>query len=73
MFEVADFPSDPKPKDYTQFSRITMSDESKGPEIREAWKALVMELGKETWGGVSVGDGDKVGLGLIGWDNLEVS
>ena len=73
LFEVQDFPSDPKPKAYTQFSRITLNDESKGPEIREAWKTLVTELGKETWGGVSVGEGDKVGLGLIAWDSLEAS
>lgn len=50
-----------------------MSDESKGPEIREAWKTLITELGKETWGGISVGEGEKVGLGLIGWNSLEVS
>ena len=73
LFEVAAFPTDPKPKDYTQFSRITISDESKGAEIREAWKTLTTELGKETWGGVSVSEGEKVGLGLIAWDSLEVS
>jgi hypothetical protein len=30
-------------------------------------------LGKESWGGVSVGEGEFVGLGLVGWDSLEVS
>jgi len=50
-----------------------MSGESQVPEIREAWNMLTSELGKETWGGVSVGEGEKVGLGLIAWDSLEVS
>jgi hypothetical protein len=30
-------------------------------------------LGKESWGGMSVGEGENVGLELIGWDSLEVS
>lgn len=50
-----------------------MGDESKEPGVREAWKTLTAELGKETWGGISVGEGEKVGLGLIAWDSLEVS
>jgi hypothetical protein len=29
-------------------------------------------IGKESWGGMSVGDGEHVGLGLVGWDSLEV-
>lgn len=35
--------------------------------------SLVIDaLGKETWGGVNVGDGPTVGLGLVGWDSLEI-
>lgn len=30
-------------------------------------------LGKESWGGMSVGEGEHVGLALVGWDSLEVS
>jgi hypothetical protein len=50
-----------------------MSDASKAPEIREAWKTLLSEIGKESWGGVSVGEGEKVRVGLIARDSLEVS
>jgi hypothetical protein len=30
-------------------------------------------IGKESWGGISVGEGERVGLALVGWDSLEVS
>lgn len=32
---------------------------------------VVQALGKETFGGRSVGDGPFVGLGIIGWDSVE--
>jgi hypothetical protein len=73
MFKVADFPKGAAPKAFTQFSRITISDESKHGEVRKAWEELMGILGKESWGGVSVGEGEHVGLGLVGWDSLEVS
>ena len=73
MFQVADFPKGAAPKAFTQFSRITISDESKYEEVRKAWEELMGILGKESWGGVSVGEGEHVGLGLVGWDSLEVS
>ncbi|KAH8786409.1 hypothetical protein F5882DRAFT_518171 [Hyaloscypha sp. PMI_1271] len=71
MFKVADFPKGAAPKAFTQFSRITISDESKHEEVRKAWEELMGILGKESWGGVSVGEGEHVGLGLVGWDSLE--
>ncbi|KAM5351196.1 hypothetical protein ACJ41O_003919 [Fusarium nematophilum] len=71
QFEVADFPADASPKAFTQFSTIVIDDKSKHPEARKAWMDLAGALGKDTWGGVSVGDGPAVGLGLIGWDSLE--
>jgi len=73
LFKVADFPKDKAPKTFTQFSRITVSDEGKFEEVRKAWEELMRVLGKESWGGVSVGEGENVGLGLVGWDSLEVS
>lgn len=71
-FEVAQFPEGASHKAFTQFSSIVIDDKSKHPEVRKAWMSLVDALGKETWGGVSVGDGPTVGLGLVGWDSLEV-
>jgi hypothetical protein len=68
---VADFPSGASPKKYTQFSRIVIDDVSKLPEIRKAWADLMAILGKQTWGGRSV-EGEPCGLGLVGWDSLEV-
>jgi hypothetical protein len=73
LFEVADFPTDQTPKAFTQFSRITVPDEAKGQEVRKAWEELMAILGKQSWGGLSVGDGEKVGMGLVGWDSLEVA
>ncbi|KAH7165285.1 hypothetical protein EDB81DRAFT_679020 [Dactylonectria macrodidyma] len=70
-FEVEDFPTDASPKAYTQFSTVVLSDDGQHVQVRSAWSDLVTTLGKETWGGRSVGDGPKVGLGLIGWDSLE--
>jgi hypothetical protein len=73
LFKVADFPKDASPKKFTQFSRITICDESKHEEARKAWEDLMGIIGKESWGGMSVGEGEHVGLGLVGWDSLEVS
>jgi hypothetical protein len=73
MFKVADIPKGATPKAFTQFSRITISDESKHGEVGKAWEELMGILGKESWGGMSVGEGEHVGLGLVGWDSLEVS
>ncbi|KAM0436680.1 hypothetical protein ACHAPT_002389 [Fusarium lateritium] len=70
-FEVAKFPEGASHKAFTQFSTVVIDDKSKHPEVRKAWMSLVDALGKETWGGVSVGDGPTVGLGLVGWDSLE--
>ncbi|KAJ3540269.1 hypothetical protein NM208_g5146 [Fusarium decemcellulare] len=56
---------------FTQFSTIVLDDKSKHPEARKAWMDLASALGKETWGGVSTGDGPTVGLGLIAWESLE--
>jgi hypothetical protein len=50
-----------------------ISDESKHEEVRKAWEELMGILGKESWRGMSVGEGEHVGLGLVGWDSLEVS
>ncbi|KAH9208992.1 hypothetical protein DL95DRAFT_394785 [Leptodontidium sp. 2 PMI_412] len=71
IFEVAEFPEDKKPKAFTQITRIMGGDESKIPEIKKAWEDLMAILGKETFGGRSVGDGPKAGMGLVGWDSLE--
>lgn len=72
-FEVAAFPEDKTAKPFTQISRIMGADESKGPEIKKAWEDLMTILGKETFGGRSVGDGPKVGMMMVAWDSLEVS
>lgn len=40
--------------------------------MKAAWIELAAALGQETWGGRTVGDGALVGLGLLGWDSLEV-
>jgi len=48
-----------------------IDDVSKLPEIRKAWADLMAILGKQTWGGRSV-EGEPCGLGLVGWDSLEV-
>ncbi|KAH7333158.1 hypothetical protein BKA65DRAFT_40792 [Rhexocercosporidium sp. MPI-PUGE-AT-0058] len=69
-FEIPDF-NEEKPKAFTQMSRITGADKSKGPEIKKAWEDLMKILGKESFGGLSVGDGPRAGLGLAGWDSLE--
>ncbi|KAK2629734.1 hypothetical protein QTJ16_000554 [Diplocarpon rosae] len=68
-FEVPEFPKDHKPAAYTQISRMTITDESKGPEIKKAWEALVAALGKQTFGGKAINA--PVGIALIGWDSLE--
>ncbi|CAL3968220.1 hypothetical protein PZA11_006792 [Diplocarpon coronariae] len=68
-FEVPDFPKDHKPAAYTQISRMTITDESKGPEIKKAWEELTTILGKPTWGGKAVGA--PVGIALVSWDSLE--
>ena len=73
LFKVADFPKDVKPKKFTQFSRITVGGEGEYEGVRQAWEELMGILGKESWGGVSVGEGEFVGLGFVGWDSLEVS
>ena len=51
---------------------MTGVDESKGPEARKAWEDLMAIIGKESWGGRTVGDGPKAGIALVGWDSLEV-
>ena len=73
LFKVADIPKDAKPKKFTQFSRITVGGEGEYEGVRQAWEELMGILGKVSWGGVSVGEGEFVGLGLVGWDSLEVS
>lgn len=71
---MADFPKDGAPKAFTLFSRMEMTDdESKQTEVKAAWDDLMVLLGKESWGGFSVGEGEHVGLGVFGWDSLEVS
>ena len=72
IFDCAEFPKDSTPKAFTQFSRMTGVDESKGPEARKAWEDLMAIIGKESWGGRTVGDGPKAGIALVGWDSLEV-
>ena len=71
MFEVPAFPAHPVPTGFAQMSRVTVTDEAKGAGLRMAWDALMALLGKESWGGLSVGEGEKIGLGLVGWDSLE--
>ena len=73
LFKVTDIPKDKAPKIFTQFSRITVADEGKLEEVRKAWEELMGVIGKESWRGISVGEGEIVGLGLVGWDSLEVS
>ncbi|KAF7550511.1 hypothetical protein G7Z17_g5677 [Cylindrodendrum hubeiense] len=70
-FEVEDFPADASPKAFTQFSTVVLSDDGQHVQVRTAWSSLVSALGKDTWGGRSIGGGPSVGLGLIGWDSLE--
>ncbi|KAH8647618.1 hypothetical protein BGZ60DRAFT_228172 [Tricladium varicosporioides] len=74
-FEVADFPKDHTPKALTQMSRIAVADEGKLEEVRAAWEAVMAAVGKQTWGGRSVGseDGKTYGLGFVGWDSFEAS
>lgn len=70
-FEV-EFPKDQtKPKAFTQMSRITFKDEASGDAAHKAWKDLCAIIGKDTMGGVSVGDESKTGLGMIGWDSMQ--
>lgn len=71
-FEVEDFPADASPKAFAQFSTVVLGDDGNHVQVRGAWSDLVSALGKDTWGGRSIGDGPTVGLGLIGWDSLEV-
>ncbi|KAH7381956.1 hypothetical protein BKA64DRAFT_713197 [Cadophora sp. MPI-SDFR-AT-0126] len=71
IFECAEFPKDSTPKPFAQFSRMTGIDETKGAEARKAWEDLMAVLGKESWGGKTVGDGPQAGMGLVGWDSLE--
>jgi hypothetical protein len=73
LFEVAEFPEDRTRKPFLQFSRIELGDGSKHEEARKAWEDLMGVLGKQAWGGKKVGDGDFIGLGIVGWDSLEVS
>jgi hypothetical protein len=70
-FEVPEMPKDAKPTAFTQFSRITVKSEADGDAAHKAWLDLCSILGKQTMGGVSTSDGDKTGMGLVGWDSLE--
>ncbi|KAH6962694.1 hypothetical protein DER45DRAFT_98714 [Fusarium avenaceum] len=70
-FEVPILPTNASPKAFTQFTTVLLNDPEKRVELRKAWTDLASALQKETWGGISVGDGPSVGLGMIGWDSLE--
>ncbi|KAH8658526.1 hypothetical protein BGZ61DRAFT_371206 [Ilyonectria robusta] len=70
-FEVADFPVDATPKAFVQFTTIVFGESGDRPEVSKAWVDLTTALGKDTWGGKSIGDGPTVGLGMIGWDSVE--
>lgn len=70
-FQTGPFPANISPKKLTQFSWTTI-EESKREELTSAWKELIAALGQESWGGQSVGDGPLVGVGMLGWDSLQV-
>ncbi|RSL40549.1 hypothetical protein CEP54_016090 [Fusarium duplospermum] len=69
-FEVSEPPAD-APKPITQFSVLEIDDTSKHAQAREAFEKLANLAGNKGAGGVSAGDGQKAGLGVTGWNNLE--
>lgn len=71
-FETPDFP-DATHKALTQYSFIELSDASKNVEARQFWIDFVSAVGSESFGGRSVDDKAVIGLGLLGWDSIEVS
>ena len=71
QFEVPEFPTDASPTPFLQLSTLVLDEENKHGEARKAWMDVVQLLGKETFGGKSLGDGPPVGLGMIGWNSLE--
>ncbi|PNP57328.1 hypothetical protein FNYG_15234 [Fusarium nygamai] len=70
-FEVPDFPANASPKAFTQFITVLLNNPEIRVDLRKTWADLALAPGKETWGGISVGNGPSVGLGMIGWNSLE--
>ena len=73
LFETFDLPSTGGPEPYMVYSRTKVSDAGKQEEGKKAWFELMTVIGKQPVGGVSVADGEHVGLGMVGYDSLEVS
>ncbi|TVY75680.1 hypothetical protein LSUE1_G005179 [Lachnellula suecica] len=71
VFETGPFPEQTALPAYTQMSRISVSDESKADELKGAWDAFMKVIGKEAWGGKSVGGDKTYGIGLVGWDSIQ--
>lgn len=72
-FEVSEPPAGGSPKPVTQFSVLEIADTSKHAQARDAFENLAKAAGIEAAGGVSAGDGQKAGLGVTGWNTLEVN
>lgn len=71
-FELPELPTDKAPPAYLQYTTLHIEDESHHVEARKAFEDVIKALGKEAFGGRTV-DEPFIGLGIIGWDSLEVS